>query len=264
MPSTLSSIPSQAALQPVIDALIQARHQGRTTAAADCDRALSTADEAYAVQAAIADAFDWFDTRVPACWKSGGPNREAVLTHAPLPPAGVWRSPATAGAFLFHQRGIEAEVALRLGRDVDQATAAGLDEAGASALIDAMAVSIEVVDSRWQECMQAPPLMRLADLQCHGALVLGEWHPWQARDWAQQNCRVEIGDRSVVERRGTHPMGSPTWCLPAWLRHATRHGDVVPAGTVVTTGTWVGIQDAQAGERVLAVFEGIGAAQVQL
>jgi 2-keto-4-pentenoate hydratase len=254
----------QAELQPVINAIILARRQGRTAAAAGHSGALSTADQAYAVQNAVAAALDWFGPDVPAFWKSGGPNREAVLTHAPLPPAGVWRSPAAADTFLFHRRGIEAEVALRLGRDVDSTLAVGLDQTGASALVDAMAVSIEVVDSRWQECMQAPPLMRLADLQCHGALVLGEWHPWQTRDWAQQACRVEIGDRPVVERRGTHPMGCPAWCLPAWLRHATRHGDVVPAGTVVTTGTWVGILDAQAGERVRVVFEGIGEAQVQL
>jgi 2-keto-4-pentenoate hydratase len=264
MSSTLLSTPSQASLQPVIDALVLARREGRAIAAGGYDGALSTADEAYAVQAAVARELDWFGADTPSCWKSGGPNREAVLTHAPLPPAGVWNSPATAGAFPFHQRGIEAEVALRLGRDVDQAAAETLDETSASALIDAMTVSIEVVDSRWQECMQAPALMRLADLQCHGALVLGEWRPWQARDWAQQTCRVEIGDRPAVERRGTHPMGAPAWCLPAWLRHATRHGQVVPAGTVVTTGTWVGILEARAGERVLVTFEGIGSAQVQL
>ncbi|MGB6008333.1 fumarylacetoacetate hydrolase family protein [Castellaniella sp.] len=264
MPSTTLSPSSRTSLQPVIDAIILARRQGQAAAAAGYDGALSTTDQAYAVQAAVAHEFDWFGANVPGCWKSGGPNRETALTHAPLPPAGVWNSPAAAGAFPFHQRGIEAEVALRLGRDIDQATAETLDETSASALLDAMTVSIEIVDSRWQECMKAPALMRLADLQCHGALVLGEWRPWQALDWARQACRVEIGDRPAVDRRGTHPMGSPAWCLPAWLRHATRHGQVVPAGTVVTTGTWVGILEAQAGERVLVTFEGIGSAQVQL
>lgn len=255
---------SQTTLQPVIDAIVLARRQGRTTAAAGYDGSLATADQAYVVQAAVAQELDWFGAGFPPCWKSGGPNREAVLTHAPLPPAGVWRSPAAAGAFSFHQRYIEAEVALRLGQEVDQATAATLDEADASMLLDAMAVSIEIVDSRWQESMKAPALMRLADLQCHGALVLGDWHPWQARDWKRQTCRVEIGNRPAVERCGTHPMESPTWCLPAWLRHATRHGKTVPAGAIVTTGTWVGILDARAGERVLVTFEGIGSAQVQL
>ena len=39
-----------------------------------------------------------------------------VLTHAPLPPEGLWSSPADMRAWPFHWRGIEAEVALRLAR----------------------------------------------------------------------------------------------------------------------------------------------------
>ena len=46
--------------------------------------------------------------------------------------------------------------------------------------------------------------------------------------------------------------------------HATRDGGVVCAGTVVTTGTWVGVLDAAAGERVRVEFDGIGEAEVLL
>lgn len=251
-------------VQQIIDELIAVRQQGGVASAANFDGTLTTAEQAYEVQAAVAKALGWFGTDFPRYWKSGGANREATLTHAPLPPAGVWNSPAEAGSFIFHRRGIEAEVALRLSKSVDHATALKLDEAGASSMVDAMAVSLEVVDSRWQECMTAPALMRLADLQCHGALIVGEWQPWQERDWAQQVCRVTVGEQPVVERRGTHPVGNPTWGLAAWLRHATRDGATVPAGTVVTTGTWVGILDAQPGDLVVASFEGIGSAQVQL
>ena len=45
-------------------------------------------------------------------WKSGGPSRDAVLTHAPLPPQGVWTSPANAREHPFRLRVIEAEIAL--------------------------------------------------------------------------------------------------------------------------------------------------------
>lgn len=260
-----STLPtSDVTVQQVIDELISARQQRRVASAATFDGALATAEQAYQVQAAVASTIGWFGADFPRYWKSGGPNREATLTHAPLPPAGVWSSPAEAGSFIFHQRGIEAEVALRLCKAVDHATALELDEAGANSVIDAMAVSLEIVDSRWQECMTAPALMRLADLQCHGALIVGEWHPWHERDWAQQVCSVQIGNQPIVERRGTHPLGNPTWGLATWLRHATREGAIVPAGTVVTTGTWVGVLNAQPGDRVIANFEGIGSAQVQL
>ena len=67
-----------------------------------------------------------------------------------------------------------------------------------------------------------------------------------------------------MERCGTHTLGGPPWGLRDWLLHATRDGAVLPAGTVVTTGTWVGVLPAAAGERVRVEFEGIGDAQVQL
>ena len=52
-------------------------------------------DTAYAAQAHVGRALRWFDG-VPRHWKSGGASRTALQTHAPLPPAGVWASPADA------------------------------------------------------------------------------------------------------------------------------------------------------------------------
>ncbi len=243
--------------------LVEARKTNQPVPAANA--ALPDAAAAYAVQQAVADSLGWFDgDRVPRFWKSGGPSRDAVLTHAPLPPAGVWTSPADARGWPFRMRGIEAEVALRLARDVDPAFAATLDHAHAATLVDAMCVSIEIVDSRWLEGLQAPAMAKLADLQSHGALVLGSWVPFREIDWSVQDCRVQIGDQSAVEHRGSHALADPCHLLPAWLRHATRNGDAVVAGTVVTTGTWVGILPAAAGDLVNVEFPGIGAASVQL
>lgn len=243
-----------------VTALVQARRTRRTVPAV----ALPDAACAYAVQDGVAHAFGWFGDAIPAHWKSGGASRSASLTHAALPPEGVWTSPADARAWPFHWRGIEAEIALRLGREVDAALAATLDLAGATALVDAIAVAIELVDSRWTEARDAPALAKLADLQSHGALVLSEWVPFVARDWAAQRCRVAIGTRPPIEFRGTHSLGDPAFVLPAWLRHASGGGRTVPAGTVVTTGTWCGLPLAAAGDRVDVEFSGIGRASVQL
>lgn len=246
----------------VAQALLSARREGRCADAEPFAAALEHADQAYAVQAIVARSLGWQEAGA-GYWKSGGASREATLTHARLPLAGVWTSPAHAGDWPFTWRGIEAEIALRLGQGVDAAQAASLDYAGAAALVDAMAVSIEVVDSRWRQYVAAPALLKLADLQAHGALVLGAWQDYAARDWATQRCRVRIG-AETIERRGTHALGDPAYGLVAWLRHATREGRPVEAGTVVTTGTWVGILDASAGDLVTAEFDGIGHASVQL
>lgn len=248
--------------------LLQARRTGHSVAAPQ----LPDADAAYTVQASVAQALGWFShdgRQAPRHWKSGGPSRDIALTHAPLPPAGVWQSPAVADhhsdVWPLRLRGLEAEVALRLGRDVDAALAATLDRAGAAALVDAMCVSIEVVESRWAETFDAPPLARLADLQSHGALVLGNWVPFEAaHEWAAQTCRVRVGAAPEAVYRGSHPLADPCFVLPAWLRHATRNGAVLVAGSVVSTGSWCGLLFAQAGDTVHVSFDGIGTAQVTL
>ncbi|MDR3095982.1 MAG: fumarylacetoacetate hydrolase family protein [Paraburkholderia sp.] len=245
----------------VAQTLIRARRSQQCADAQPFADALTTHDEAYAVQAAVAEAFGWRMSG-SAYWKSGGPSRQARLTHAQLPAEGVWSSPAQAGNRHFAWRGIEAEIALRLSRAVDAAEAAALDHDSAAALVDAMAVSIEVVDSRWQQYIDTPALLKLADLQAHGALVLGEWREYEARDWSAQRCHVRIGEQSF-EQRGTHALGDPAFGLVAWLKHATREGARVEAGTVVTTGTWVGILPASAGDLVTAEFDGIGHASIQ-
>jgi 2-keto-4-pentenoate hydratase len=248
----------------VIEALSKARRAGQPADAEGLSVAVPTPDDAYLVQAALANELDWFADAPPAHWKSGGASRSAGMTHAPLPPAGVWASPARAGSWPFHLRGIEAEVALRLGQAVDAATAARLDLAGAAALVDAMCVSIEVVDSRWAEGLAAPALARTADMQCHGALVLSAWQPFVARDWAAQVCRVRIGAQAEQRFVGSLLVGDPLFVLPAWLRHATQDGQVLPAGTVVTTGSWCGLLMAQAGDTVEVVFDGLGEASLRL
>ena len=246
------------------DALVAARRHRAALRAAEWTAALHDAGDAYDVQDAVARQLGWFDGAPPRHWKSGGLARDAALTHAPLPPAGVRTSPARLHDLHFHAPGIEAEIALRLGSDVTAARAAALRHDDAAALVAEMMVSIEVVDSRWLEGSAAPALLRLADQQSHGALVLGEPVPWRHVDWAGVRCSVTVGAQPPVVRTGTHALGDPAWLLPIWLRHATRHGDVVPAGTVVTTGTWAGVVPATQSDAVEVAFEGIGRATLAL
>jgi 2-keto-4-pentenoate hydratase len=251
-------------VETVARALAQARRRGEPVPSAELERLLASPVDAYEVQALVARECASHPDGVPRFWKSGGPSRPALLTHAPLPDAGVWPSPARANGWHFNFVLVEAEIALRLAREVTPALAASLDQAGAAGLVGGMTASIELVDSRWREGVQAAALLKLADLQSHGALVLGEWRKYEPRDWAAQACEVRIADAAPQVFRGTHALGDPAWLLPAWLRHATRDGASVPAGTVVTTGTWCGMLPARPGDLVRAAFPGVGTAEVQL
>lgn len=251
--------------QPLADALRTATAAGAPLDAALWPHAL-TADEIIALHQLR--AAEWGDrAHAPKYWKSGGVSRSQPLGHAPLPPQGVVLAGAS-GADLrsqpFTLRGIEAEIALRIGQDVDADLAAQLDEWSAASLIDAMAVSVEVVDSRWLQQLQAPDALKAADLLCHGALALGAWQAYTPRDWARQSCTVRIGQQALVQRQGSHSLQDPAWLLSAWLRYATQHFGIVRAGSVVTTGSWVGLLMAQAGDTVEATFDGVGQLHVQL
>lgn len=251
-------------VQDVADILVEARRTGTQAKAAALDVGIASIEKAYAVQDRVASMLNWFGEVAPTYWKSGGPGKEKAILHAALPPDGVLASPGDASDLLLFAPGIEAEIALRLGRDVtpnisDQLTYANIDD-----LIDSMTVAIEVVDSRWFEGPDAPAMLRLADQQSHGALVLGEWQPYARRNWAAQTCRIRIGTQEDQVRQGTHAYGDPTWAVPEWLRHATRKGATVAAGTVVTTGTWCGILPVERGERIVVEFERLGEVAIRV
>lgn len=245
---------------------------GRQQRISAAEWALDEEEMAYAVHDGLIDLFEWHhDPRKPQYWKSGGGSREARLTHAPLPPDRARHvSKAVDGMLDFsdlalNAPGAEAEIALRFGAPVHQWMADTLTPEEALDLVHSYAVSVELVSSRWEEGSAAPALLRLADLQSHGALALGDWKPFKRDlDWSAQACSMKVNDEAPLSAKGTHPLGDPAWGLVAWLQHATRHGDPLPAGSVVTTGAWIVRQGLKAGDRVTVTFDGIGSVSVKL
>lgn len=247
------------------DALWWARKLGETMAqGADVAVLLRGPEDARAVQKALAVAYDWWPSdRAPRYWKSGGPDRSQPLVHAPLPEPGVLTGMdvAPAPSPVFQMRGAEAEIAFRIGTEVSAEQAAALTHESALALVDAWCVALEWVDVRWRDGTKAPALALLADGQCHGGLLLGEWQSMdrlQAVDWSQQTCTVTLNGDNAQTFTGTHSLGDPAWLLKDWLQHVAREYGSVPAGTVVTTGTWCGCMPLQEGTRFDAEFAGLG------
>ena len=247
----------------VADALLASRASGELIPTQPFLAHLNSADDAYAVQDLVAGALGWHEGGVGRHWKSGGAKRDALITHAALPPWGVWASPATAGDWPLHLHGVEAEIALRLGCAVTPEMAQQADQAAAQAWVESMTVAIEVIHTRWDQGYDTPVWLKLADLQSHGALVLSEWRNWRDLDWAQQGMQITINGVEVERRQGSHPLEHPTWGLAEFARHATRKGQTVAAGTVITTGSWNGIYRAKSGDHVLVNFDGVGQASVQ-
>ncbi len=234
-------------------ALVQARQTGRTLHASDWLDAVTSPAQADAVQQRVTELLGWSARQVPQAWKSGGPTRQGPFSHAPITPDGLQQRPSTA------LLGIEAEVALRLGLDVDAALAATLQPGALPpGLIDAMAPAMELLGSRWRKGLAAPELLRRADHQSNAGLLIGPWTPFEPRNWAQQRFSVQVGQAQPMHYQGGHALDDPSWLLPAWLQQLTQHGHRVPAGTVVTTGAWCGCVPLGGAKSAVVEFEALG------
>jgi 2-keto-4-pentenoate hydratase len=232
--------------------LIQAR-KGATTVRWR-DIAPADAQAAYAVQDATLAVIG------PAAgWKVGAKGPDAEPGCAPLPASGVLAAGARLLGPPWHMRGIEVEVALRLGRDLDPGDRLPA-AAELQAAVDAVLAAVEVVETRLADWRESEPLAQLADLQSHGALVLGAPSSLPARDLDLREVEAYLAfdGQPVASTYGANPAGD-IWRLLAWLaRHCALRGQPLRAGQVVTTGSCTGLLFAPEGAHVQAHLRGIG------
>lgn len=238
--------------RPIADNLARAWQGAARLANADVP--VLDAAQAYAVQ-------DQLIARISplAGWKVGAANDQAEPNCAPLPSSVVVAQGASLALATRSLRGMELEVAVRLGSDLLPGDAL-LPPAAIAAAIDAVLPAIEVVDTRLAEGRNAPVHAKLADLQSHGALVLGAPVKADLRTIDLRSLRTQLwfdGQR-VADTTGGH-VAPDVLRLIAWLaRHAQARGLPLRAGQVVTTGSCTGLLMAPAGARVEGEVAGLG------
>jgi len=236
-------------------ALVAARRERRPFRAEPA-AAPSSADEAYAVQDAVARILH--RGARPDTWKVGAAHQDAEPTATPIYTAAD--SPATWREAPVVELSIEAELGFVLARDIAQAEAdrVPLDEA-----FDFVCATVEICDARLVNYRDAPALWKLADGQVNAGLVVGSGQPYDAvDDYAAVRCEVLVDGRTAFDGTGTHALVDPRRLLRWWLQHASRRHRLV-AGDLVTTGTWCGMIAVPPGAAVLARMHGIGEARVE-
>ncbi len=246
-------------------ALVAARREGVPADPAPWADSSLTNDDIYRIQERVAQEMDWGHVAgQPTWWKGGGPGPGSDATFVNLPRPWVRPAPGPFRTQDFNRIGIEIEVCFRLARDVDAPDLASRAAHDPASFLDAMAVSIELLDYRWQGQNAAPAHLRAADNQSNGALVVGEWTPLRPVDWAQQVAHLEIDGQPIGSYTGAYPAGDPLWFAPQWLSHAVaRHGGLAE-GSVLTTGSWCGVVWLEGRAEVTARFDGIGEARLTL
>jgi 2-keto-4-pentenoate hydratase len=192
----------------------------------------------------------------PGGWKVGAKSADAEPGCAPLPAPGLLASGAALLGPPWTLRGIEVELAVRLGRDLD----ADPSREDLVAAIDAVLPAVEVVETRLADWRDSEPLAQLADLQTHGALVLGQpaaIDPHEL-DLRRIEAYLAFDGQPVASTYGANP-AADVWRLLAWLAgHAAARGQPLRSGQVITTGSCTGLLFAHEGAQVRAQLKGIG------
>ncbi|WP_345815603.1 2-keto-4-pentenoate hydratase [Paraburkholderia sp. PREW-6R] len=217
--------------------LADARRDHTTLNALAPEQIPATADAAYAIQHEI---LQQGDARIGG-WKIGAKAASGPIQGAPLPHVDLHADGARLPRSAFAPLGLELEIAFRFNRLFEPSTAP-YDDATVVASIGSVGATIEIVASRYAHWPDVDKLAQLADLQNHGALIVGEFSPY--RDdfpFEAPSLHFSFDGHDVVESAPANPAGDPRRLLTWLVNHATSRGVTVTPDMVITTGSYTGM-----------------------
>jgi 2-keto-4-pentenoate hydratase len=192
-------------------------------------------DDAYAIQDRMMTALGEIGG-----WKIGAPSPDATPMYAPMPLAWISASACILVGERWRYRGLEAEIAFLVGRDLPPRAQPYTREETLAAMASCHP-AIEVLESAFIDPSQATPLAKNADLQVHGGFVYGPAVAnWQSIDFSKERVILVVDGVVRVERTGSNTAGDLLRLL-AWLANegSARTGGL-RKGQWITTGSWTG------------------------
>jgi 2-keto-4-pentenoate hydratase len=215
---------------------------------------------AYAIQHEILDACG---ARI-AGWKIGAKSESGPIQGAPLPDLDLHADGARLPREVFAPLGLELEIAFRFGRRFNASTTP-YSEAEVLASIGSIGATIEIVASRYAEWPAVDKLAQLADLQNHGALIVGEFTPYRADfPFAAPSLHFNFDGNDVVKATPANPAGDPRRLLTWLVNHATSRGIAVTPEMVVTAGSYTGMFFPQTAGTASGRIEGLAPVSLTL
>ncbi len=164
----------------------------------------------------------------------------------------------------FVHIGVEAEIAVRLARDLPAGPAPHDRDTVADAVGACMA-AIEIVDDRACEYGTLDGATLIADNSFNVGCVVGpEVTAWRGLDLATAAGRMTINGETVGQGHGRDVMGHPFEAL-AWLANSlAARGKPLAAGQVVLTGSVVATKWLSAGDEMASIIDGLGEARLRV
>ncbi len=238
--------------------LIAARQSGERLAALAPEEIPATAAEGYAVQDAILRRF-----AIPiAGWKVGAASPTAEPQAGPILADRLKPSPASFSLLPNAFRTVEAEIAVRITRNLPKRDRAYSEDEVWDA-IGSLHVGIEILESSFVDRRKIAEYAVLGDLLNNGGYSFGAAiADWRGLDVATPQAILFINDKEVRRAKAGTPGGHPKRLLTWLANHAATRGTPLKRGDIITTGSHTGMLDAAPGSQVTARFEGIGEASL--
>lgn len=197
-------------------------------------------------------------------WKVGAPAPDATPLYCPLPLwGGFLTNGHVAGASYGRMRGIEAEIAFRLGRDLpprDQPYSRN----EVIAAIESAHPAVEILESGFYEPDEVDRLSIIGDLQMNGGFAYGPAVAnWQSLNLADEQVQVSIDGAVRFEGKGSNTAGTDLLRLVTYLANEgqARTGGLL-AGDFITTGSWSGKTLASEKSEAVVTFSRFGSVQI--
>jgi 2-keto-4-pentenoate hydratase len=214
------------AIRQAADALLEVRRGAPPITALPAGCEPTSFAEAYAIQDAVTQAVS-----SAAGWKLGK-LPDGGLLCAPLLVETIQRRPTLSAAAL-NAPVVEAELAFRMSRDIARGTTA---EALREAMI--FVPLFEILGSRFVSMFDMALLPNLADNFGSAAIAIGDEVPdWTGKSRAAMTVRIE-GDGEVLHILDyADRLDAAVALVAAFAERFEDRFDVLPAGTLVTTGS---------------------------
>lgn len=240
--------------------LADARRDRVTLDALPPDQIPADADAAYAIQHEI---LNLSGARIGG-WKIGAKSASGPIQGAPLPDLDLHANGARLLREGFAPLGLELEIAFRFGRRFDPSTTP-YSEDEVKAGIGSIGATIEIVASRYAAWPDIDKLAQLADLQNHGALIVGEFTSYlEDFPFVAPSLSFSFDGHNMIEVAPANPAGDPRRLLTWLVNHASSRGIAVTPEMVVTTGSYTGMFFPRKAGTATGHIEGLAPVSVTL
>lgn len=230
----------------------------------------SSMEEAYAAQTALLELWREAGVGRIAGWKIALTSKAMQeLCGIDQPCVGgmldssFHRGPYVVSAGEFVRLGLEFELAVRIGQDMD-AAGGPYDADSARSHTAAAAPAFELIEDRGADYADFDAASIVADNTWNGGVVLGDdIDGWREVDWTA--APVTLTYNGAKEHADTgEAMGDPFAALAVVANNLIERGLMLRAGDVVITGSTLKTRFAEVGDRARYEIDGLGAVELEV